>query len=87
VASQIGGIADQIVDGVTGVLLPDPSDLAAYGAAVVGLLDDPGRAAAIGLAARESVREHFLGTHSLVEYFALLERLLAPATADALKTT
>jgi trehalose synthase len=87
VASRIGGIADQIVDGVTGVLLPDPSDLAAYGAAVVGLLDDPGRAAAIGLAARESVREHFLGTHSLVEYFALLERLLAPATADALKTT
>jgi trehalose synthase len=34
VASRVGGIQEQIVDGDTGVLLDDPSDLAAYGAAV-----------------------------------------------------
>ena len=34
VASRIGGIQDQIDDGVSGELLDDPADLAAYGAAV-----------------------------------------------------
>ena len=37
VASRIGGIQDQIVDGETGILLDDPLDLAAYGAAVRSL--------------------------------------------------
>ena len=41
-----------------------------------GLLDEPARAAAMGAAARERVREHFLGTRSLLDYLALLERLL-----------
>jgi len=77
VASRIGGIADQIEDGRSGVLLDDATDLATYGAAVIGLLEDPERAAAMGAAARQRVRERFLGTHSLVEYFALFERILA----------
>ena len=34
VASAVGGIQDQIEDGVTGVLLDDPRDLAAFGAAL-----------------------------------------------------
>ncbi len=40
VASRIGGIQDQIIDGITGVLLDDPVDLAEYGRAVSHLLDD-----------------------------------------------
>jgi trehalose synthase len=76
VASRIGGIQDQIEDGRSGVLLDDPTDLAAYGAAVRELLDSPARAAAIGQAARERVRERFLGTHSLLDYLMLLEGLL-----------
>jgi trehalose synthase len=76
VASRIGGIQDQIEHGVSGLLLDDPGDLGAYGEAVVELLAEPSRAAAMGVRARERVRDRFLGTHSLIDYLELLERLL-----------
>jgi len=76
VASRIGGIQDQIEHGVSGLLLDDPADLGSFGAAVLELLRDPGRAEAMGEAAHERVRERYLGTHSLLDYFALFERLL-----------
>ena len=76
VASRIGGIQDQIVDGESGVLLDDPTDFEAAGAAIDALLDDPARAEAIGVAARERVRRSFLGTRHLVQYMELLERML-----------
>jgi trehalose synthase len=76
VASRIGGIQDQIVDGKSGLLLDDPRDLRAFGAAVCALLHDPDRAATLGAAAHERVRERYLGTHSLTDYLALVERLI-----------
>jgi trehalose synthase len=76
VASRIGGIQDQIEHGVSGLLLDDPRDLREYGAAVRSLLDAPARAAAMGRAAHERVRERYLGTHSLVDYLLLLERVM-----------
>jgi trehalose synthase len=76
VASRIGGIQDQIEDGRSGVLLDDPKDLAAYGKAVVGLLEDPQRARDMGEQARERVRGRFLGSQSLLEYLAVLQRVL-----------
>jgi trehalose synthase len=75
VASRIGGIQDQIEDGVSGVLLDDPADLRAYGDAVLNLLRASDRAAAIGDAAHERVRDRYLGSHSLLDYLALFERL------------
>ena len=54
VATAVGGIQDQIVDGETGVLLADPRDLDAYGEAVRGLLEDPERAKRIGEAAKRA---------------------------------
>src|SRR6266516_3139409 len=41
VASDVGGIADQIADGEDGLLVSDPRDLAAFGAALERLLRDP----------------------------------------------
>jgi trehalose synthase len=76
IASRIGGIQDQIVDGETGLLIDDPADLEATGQAIDGLLDDPDRARAIGVAARESVRASFLGTRSLIQYMELIDRML-----------
>ena len=76
VASRIGGIQDQIEHGVSGLLLEDPSQLEAFGAAVLELLGDAERARAMGDAAHERVRERYLGTHSLLDYLALFERLL-----------
>ncbi|MGE5282566.1 MAG: glycosyltransferase [Chloroflexota bacterium] len=77
VASATGGIRDQIVDGVTGVLLPNPFDLDAYGAAVTGLLEEPERARRIGEAAHASVRANFLENRHTLQYVELLGRLLA----------
>lgn len=76
VASRIGGIQDQIVDDESGVLVDDPADLAEAGRAIDSLLADPVRAEAIGAAARERVREQFLGTRHLVQYMQLIERML-----------
>ncbi|MDX6670813.1 MAG: trehalose synthase [Solirubrobacteraceae bacterium] len=75
VATRIGGIQDQIEDGVSGVLLDDASDLSAYGAAVTGLLQDPARAHAMGEAAQERVRGEFLAVRSLMQYLDLIEKL------------
>lgn len=76
IASRIGGIQDQIVDGETGLLVDDPADLDTTARAIDGLLDDPERARAIGVSARESVRGSFLGTRHLIQYMELLERML-----------
>jgi trehalose synthase len=75
VATRVGGIQDQIVDGTSGVLLDDPTDLAAYGAAVRELLEDPERAERIGRQAMERVRDDFLAMRSLLQYFALIQHL------------
>ena len=76
-ASAVGGIQDQIEDGVSGVLLRDPSDGEAFARALFELLEDPARAKRIGEAGRERVRERFLGIRQLEDYTALIERLLA----------
>jgi trehalose synthase len=77
VATAVGGIQDQVVDGETGVLLDDARDLDAYGDAVRGLLEDPERAKKMGDAAKRRVRAQFLGARSLIDYLALISRLLA----------
>jgi trehalose synthase len=84
IASRAGGIQDQIVDGVTGVLLDDPRDLSRFGRACAELLGDPERAAMIGTAAREWVIEGFLGPRHLIQYLRLLDRLLAGEPAPPL---
>jgi trehalose synthase len=82
VASRIGGIQEQIVDGDSGVLLDDPRDLAAYGAAVTALLDDEQRAERMGARARERVRDRFLNVRALIDYGNVIRSVL-PARASA----
>jgi trehalose synthase len=76
VASRVGGIQDQVVHGESGLLIDDPTDLEEFGRAVGTLIDDREGARAMGEAARERVRDHFLGTRPLVEYMRLLAGLL-----------
>jgi trehalose synthase len=76
VASAVGGIQDQIDDGRTGILLDDPSDLEAFGKAVLRLLEDPGLARQIGKNAHDYVRMHFLANRHALQYIKLLESLL-----------
>jgi trehalose synthase len=75
IAGAVGGIQDQIVDGVSGLLV-DPTDLGAVGRAIDGLLDDPERARQMGEAARQRVIEEFLGTRHLLQYLDLLQGML-----------
>ena len=72
----VGGILDQIADG-TGVLLPDPADLAAFGSQVRRLLDNPGEAQRMGKAAQEHIREHYVGDRHLLQWAQLIDALMA----------
>jgi trehalose synthase len=87
VASRIGGIQDQIVHGETGLLLDDPRDLAAYGAAVTQLLADPASAERMGERARERVRDRFLSVRSLIDYFSLIRKLVSRTREPAALAT
>ena len=78
VASAVGGIQDQIVDGETGVLV-DPRDLEGFGHAVTALLTDPARAAKLGAHAHIRVREAFLGQRHLRQYVDLFDHVLREA--------
>jgi trehalose synthase len=80
VASRVGGIADQIVDGEHGILIDDPSDLEAFGTAITSLLDDPARARRLGENAYRRAHERFLGDVHLEAYGALLAALLDART-------
>ena len=74
IGSRVGGIQDQIVDGVSGVLV-DPHDLDALATAIVSICDDPARAAALGEQAKRRVGERFLAATRLAEYVDLLGAL------------
>ena len=75
VASRVGGIPDQVVDGENGLLLDDPCDLPAFGRLLGRLLKDPGLAERLGAAARERVRDHFLGIRHLGQYAVMFAKL------------
>ncbi len=75
VASAVGGISDQIVDRESGLLLADPEDLDGFAALLAALLADEPYAAALGAAARERVRDLFLGDRHLTQYVDLFDSL------------
>lgn len=74
VGSAVGGIIDQISAG-TGILLPDPHDLAAFGAAVRRLLRNPEEADQMGRAARAHITDHYVGDRHLLRYEELFTRM------------
>lgn len=77
VASAVGGIVDQVVDGETGVLLEDPYDLAGFGSAVQDLLENPDEADRLARNARDHIADRFLGDRHLLQYAELLSKLLS----------
>ena len=76
VASRVGGIQDQIVHGQSGLLLEDPYDLEEFGERIAEVLRDHALAHRLGTAARERVRDQFLGDRHLAQYVDLFEHLL-----------
>jgi trehalose synthase len=76
IGSAVGGIIAQIADG-TGLLLPDPADLKAFGQVARRLLDDRAETSRLGLAAHAYVRANYLGDLHLLRYARLLGTLIS----------
>jgi trehalose synthase len=76
VASRVGGLQDQIVDGASGLLVDDPADLPAFGAALRRLVGDRPLALQLGDAARQRVRDHFLPVQHAEAEADLLDSVL-----------
>jgi trehalose synthase len=75
VGSAVGGIIDQIPPGA-GILLPDPRDLEAFGAAVRRLLDNPDEARQMGRAAQAHISQHYVGDLHLLHYARLFGAMI-----------
>jgi glycosyltransferase involved in cell wall biosynthesis len=75
VASRVGGIPEQVVDGQTGRLF-SPGSWQELGAALISVLEDPTRAQAMGEAGRHRVEELFAMDSFVRDYEAVYaERL------------
>jgi len=79
IGSAVGGIVDQIVDGDTGVLLDDPSDLAAFADVLGELLGAPERLVTMGARAHERVVDEFLPDTQLTRWRRLLSTVVDSA--------
>ncbi|MFA9563871.1 MAG: glycosyltransferase [Acidimicrobiales bacterium] len=78
VATDISGVSELVIDGVTGVLVPQ-RDAAALAAAIATLLDDAELRARLGRAGREHVAQSYDLQHNA----AALVRLLTATSAGA----
>lgn len=75
VASAVGGLVDQVIDGETGFLVRDPHDLAEFGAAVCRILDDDGLRRRLGDGARARAIETHLGDTHLLLWADVIRRM------------
>ncbi len=76
VASAVGGIQDQIGDGVDGLLVHDPTDLGEFAGLLRRVLTDDALAQRLGETGYRRVRDHYLSVSSM-EHWARLVRLQA----------
>lgn len=76
VASAVGGLPEVVADGETGLLVP-PDDPHSLAAAVLELLDDPGRAAAMGRAGLSRVVDHFSLDDQMRRYLTVFRSSVA----------
>jgi trehalose synthase len=75
-ASAVGGIADQIVDGESGVLLREPTDVSAFADKLAEFIDQPERLATVGKRAHERVVDRFLPDSQLRHWGEVISALL-----------
>jgi glycosyltransferase involved in cell wall biosynthesis len=80
VGTAVAGMPELVIDGETGVLVP-PRAPDALARAVLGIIADPARAAALARAGRKRVEAHFSLRAKVDATEALYRRLLAAAPA------
>lgn len=75
VATDVGGNAEAVADGETGRIVPD-GDTRALGAAIAGLLAEPGRCELLGLAGAARFADRFTASRMVRETEALYREAL-----------
>jgi trehalose synthase len=75
VASNIGGIPLQIIDGENGFLL-EPFDTRGYAERIIQILTDPALGQKMGKKGKEHVRKNFLITRLLSDYLTVLNHVI-----------
>ncbi len=75
VASKVGGIPLQVVDGVNG-FLHNPTDLRGFSDSIIKLLKDGKLRDRIGKLGKEHVKKNFLITRLMLDWLDLLNKLL-----------
>jgi glycosyltransferase involved in cell wall biosynthesis len=80
VVTDVGGNAEAVIDGETGLVTP-PHAPAALGAAILRLARDAGLRQTMGERAKKRAADEFSSTASLDQYCALYEELLARKNA------
>lgn len=75
VASNVGGIPLQVIDGKTGFLV-SPEDIEGCARKVVQILKDPELGRQLGEAGKAYVRQNFLVTRSLIDYLDIMDEIL-----------
>jgi len=77
-ATRVGGNAELVAEGLTGLLV-QPGDVDTLAQGLIALAQEPARAAAMGLAGRRRVEQHFSLPAMVTSYQALYGRLLESA--------
>jgi trehalose synthase len=77
VASKVGGIPGQMIDGEHGILLSDPRDSKQLGDALNRLIGDPALRQHLGDHARGRVIREYLADRHLEDYARLIRTLLS----------
>ena len=80
IAADVGGVADAVADGVTGLLVP-PGSPDAVASATLRLLGDPALRARLGDAARAEVERSLNWDRAAHEVMGLVAGLMSPAAA------
>jgi trehalose synthase len=75
IASAVGGLVDQVIDGESGLLVQDPTDLEEFGAAVCRILDDDEFRRQLGDGARARAIEAHLGDTHLRRWLDVVRNL------------
>ena len=77
VASRVEGLADLVLDGVTGLLVP-PRDPIALAEEVLSLMDDAPRRAEMGWRGRERIVRSFTADHAAARVGEIYDRVSGP---------
>ena len=75
VASNVGGIPSQVIDGKNGYLI-DPLDLNVFAEKIIYLIKNPAIAKNMGKYGKNYVKNNFLITRHLLDYIQLMKKVI-----------